>query len=144
MAESIRQELLDRVEKYKWIVFNIVDDTLPPFSYTVGLFKTFGHPEIIISGIEHKSAHVILNNIGNDIENNMIREPDTFYNDILDDYPCLFKTVTQSNYEEFLGRAITYYEGFDFPVLQCVWPDSERRFPDDRGYVTTIQEILYK
>lgn len=144
MTNNTRQELLSDVEKHKWIVFNIVDESLLPFSYTVGLYNTFGHPEIIISGIKHESAHEILNDIGSDVGKGIVRIPDVVYDDILNGYPCLFKTVTQSNYEEYLGRAIVYYSGSNFPVLQCIWPDSERRFPDDKSYAVTSQEILYK
>jgi hypothetical protein len=47
-------------------------------------------------------------------------------------------------YEEYLGRAVLYYENSDFPVLQCVWPDQDSHFPNDKGYDIPDQEILYK
>lgn len=144
MARNTRQELLSEVDKHKWVVFNIVDESLPPFSYTVGLYKTFGHPEIIISGLKYESAHAILNVIGSDVEIGITRNTDSIYDDVLDGYPCLFKTVDRNLYDDYFGRAIVYYENCDFPVLQCVWPDLENRFPGDNGYTVTIQEILYK
>lgn len=40
-----------------------------------------------------------------------------------------FRTVEQQHYREYLGYARWYYNGDDFPALQCVWPDSHHRYP---------------
>jgi hypothetical protein len=144
MSKEIRQQIAQQISKYRGMVFNIVDKSLPPFSYTVGLQESFNYAEIIISGLEKEDAHAILNDIGNGIAEGIQREENVLYDDILDDRPCYFKTVLPEMYEEYLGRAVLYYENSSFPVLQCVWPDQDRQFPDDKGYDIPDQEILYK
>lgn len=144
MSKEIRQQIAKQISRYRWMVFNIVDKSLPPFSYTVGLQESFNHAEIIISGLEKEVAHTILNDIGNGIAKGIQREENVLYNDILDDRPCYFKAVLPEMYEGYLGRAILYYRSSTFPVFQCVWPDQDSRFPSDKGYDISYQEILYK
>jgi hypothetical protein len=144
LAEGTREKLLKDVEKHGWLVLQIVDNNLPSYSYTVGLFKKFGHPEIVISGLDGDTAQDILNDIGHDIAKGIVREAEHTYDDILEDYPCLFKAVSASKYDDYFGRANLYYQSSDYPVLQCVLPDSEKRFPDDEGDVPDGQELLYR
>jgi len=140
------QELAENIQQHRWLVFNIMGDgTLPPFSYTVGLFATFGHPEVVISGLDHELAHAILNDIGEDVARGVQRQAETLYDDLLEGISCLFKTVTAEYYDPYFGRALVFYQGAHFPVLQCVWPDAQQRFPGQVGYTYTSakQELLY-
>ena len=54
MAEqsNLDKKLLDDVETYGWHVIKVMaDETGPGFGYSVGFFRTFGHPEAIIIGL---------------------------------------------------------------------------------------------
>ncbi|OUJ70298.1 hypothetical protein BXP70_24705 [Hymenobacter crusticola] len=48
-------------------------------------------------------------------------------------------------YDAYFGRTLVFYQGAHFPVLQCVWPDAQQRFPGQAGYAysSTNQELLY-
>jgi hypothetical protein len=37
--------------------------------------------------------------------------------------------VLASHYDAFVGQALRFYSGASFPLLQCVWPDKNGRFP---------------
>lgn len=68
------KKLLDDIDEFGWHVLKVLeDDNGPGFCYSVGLFKTFGHPEIIIVGLKLDLAHTLINNIGHDIKNGMSR-----------------------------------------------------------------------
>jgi len=139
-------ELAENIQRHRWLVFNIMGDgDLPPFSYTVGLFATFGHPEVVLSGLNHELAHAILNDLGEDAASGIQRQPEVFYEDVFGGAPCLFKPVSLAYYDAYFGRALVFYQGTHFPVLQCVWPDAQQRFPGQMGYTasSTNQELLY-
>ncbi len=53
---------------------------------------------------------------------------------MLDGYSCMFRRVDPSAYRDYFGYARWYYEGDEFPMLQCVWPDGAHRFPWDSGF----------
>ena len=146
MKNTTRAELAANIKKHRWLVFNILagSETELPFSYTVGLFETFGHPEVVISGLGNDVALAILNDIGNDVATGLQREPEVLYDDVLEGYPCVFKPVPSTAYKDYFGRALAFYDGTDFPVLQCVWPDALKRFPSDFGYTGSTQETLFE
>lgn len=123
---------------------NVSDDLGLPFSYTVGLFRTFNHPEIIISGLRSEIANQLLSDIALKLKKGVHRQEDKTYDDLIDGFPCVFKKVQRYNYDEYLGRAIWLYQGYEFPVLQCIWPSKDNKFPWENGYNVTIQEELYK
>ncbi len=56
------------VEKFGWHVLKIFSDTesAPSFAYTVGLEKTFDHPELVIFGLNDnlELMHKVLNSLG--------------------------------------------------------------------------------
>lgn len=62
------KKLLSDIDSHGWHVLKIMDDDNgSSFCYSVGLFKTFNHPEIIIIGLKPDLAHTLINNIGEDI-----------------------------------------------------------------------------
>ena len=58
MKNTTRAELAANIKEHRWLVFNIMEgnETEPAFSYTVGLFETFGHPEVVISGVKQEAV----------------------------------------------------------------------------------------
>jgi hypothetical protein len=57
--------LVSKVENYGWTVMHIKDEPgKPGWSFTIGLFENFRHPEVIIFGLKQDSRHSILNWIG--------------------------------------------------------------------------------
>ena len=52
------------------------------------------------------------------------------YADLLDEgYRCRFFPVDRRWYPFLCGRALDFYGGSDFPMLQGVWSDAEGRYP---------------
>jgi len=56
------------------------------------------------------------------------------YPELLEGFRCAFRKVSKRHYEEYLGYAMWFYKGDEFPVLQCVWPTTKGYFPWDRKY----------
>jgi hypothetical protein len=59
--DAPEQKVIDDIAKYGWHCVNILaegDDG--PFSFTVGLFHTYKHPELIIFGLPSSVAHQVL------------------------------------------------------------------------------------
>lgn len=144
MKNRTRAELAANINKHHWLVFSVAGETQPLYSYTVGLFETFGHPEVVLSGLDINLAQTLLNDIGSTVAKGLVREPDRLYEDVLEGYPCLFKQVPATVYEAYFGRALVFYGDAAFPVLQCLWPDALKRFPGDVGYNSANQQALFE
>lgn len=113
------------------IIHVLADETGSGFSYSVGLFHTFKHPEIIFIGLKEDLAHLLINNILYDIKKGKTFSAGQSYADILDDFQCPMIEVKKEFYDEYFGQAQDFYKSDEFPVLQCVYPTTSGVFPWD-------------
>jgi len=73
-------KMLDDVRKFGWHVVGILgDDEGPPYSFSVGLYLTFGHPEIVVMGMDHEAAQQTINRIGALIQSGNLFVPERRY-----------------------------------------------------------------
>jgi len=61
-------------------------------------------------------------------------EPSTGYPDFLEEYNVQFLPVSKDRYSDYSGYGHWFYKGWDFPVLQIVWPDKQSFFPWEESF----------
>ena len=128
-TEAERKVLSD-VGTHGWHVVNVLeDDRGPAFSYTVGLFHSFRHPEVLVIGLPRETAHPILNEVGAAAQAGRRVEAGATYDDFLEGYDCTFRVIPPARYRFYLGWAMWFYDYAPFPALQLIYPDRERRWP---------------
>ena len=122
----------EHIEKFGWHVALIPEDEVgPAFAFSVGLVKSFNHPEILIVGLNVQLMHQMINGIGDEVKAGKRFSPGHKYPGFLEGHECLFQTVDEKFYRDYLGTATAFYRGKDFPVLQCLWPDMNGVFPGE-------------
>jgi hypothetical protein len=128
------QKAVDDVQRYGLhIVHVLAEGDLPPFAYTVGLYRTFGHPEILIYGLPKDGAHRLLNHLADNLRAGKRYTVGETSDDLLDGYVCTFRLVPPAHYREHLGWASWFNESPEFPTFQLVYPDREGRWPWQDG-----------
>lgn len=126
------RKLLGHVEEFGTHNLHVFDTKGkdPEFTFSIGMYHSYNHPEILIIGLKKDIAHWILNEIARCIrEENSSFDEGKNYIDLIDGFDVKFFDVQRSHYKEYLGTAIWFYEGYDFPVRQLVWPSSSGHFP---------------
>ena len=116
-----------------------------PHSYSIGLFASFEHPEIVITGLPGDRAHKFINNIADEIKGGATFEADCRYGHLIEGYDVAFVRVRHDVYPEYFGRAIDYYADIAFPVVQMVWPDRHQHFPwqpECEAEIRKLQPVL--
>lgn len=140
------RKLLADVKGHGWHVIGVAEDEEgPAFAYSIGLQHTFGHPEVIVFGLDVRLMHQMLNGIGEQIRSGQRFEHLDEASDVLDGFNVAFRSVDEKHFQEYLGYARWFYQGDDFPVLQCIWPDGQGRFPWHPEFpkaLTTRQPVL--
>jgi hypothetical protein len=141
---SIKEKLLNDIEKYGLQVMHVFGDELGPgFSYSIGLFESYNHPEVIIIGLRQDLMHQLINNMANDIKNGKVYQPLNYYPDILDDFKCYIVSVDNYNYNEYVGMAQNHYNSDSFPLIQCIYPTTKGIYPWEKEWPqNTSQPIL--
>lgn len=136
------KKLLDDVEKYGLHLIHVLaDETASRFSYSIGLFKSYHHAEIIIIGLKQELSHILINNMAEKIKNGKVFYPLNYYPDILDDFLCYFIEVDHTNYDEYVGQAQRYYREDNFPLLQCIYPTVKGIYPWAKEWPENIKDL---
>ncbi|HUY93878.1 MAG TPA: DUF4262 domain-containing protein [Terracidiphilus sp.] len=120
----------------------------PDFAYTIGLFHTLGHPEIILFGLPIDVCMRAVNLIALDIRNGLRFQPLAVYHRILTPpHTCCFREVDRKHYRGHVGYALWFYETDPFPLLQCFWSDEHGHFPWEtvcRPWARDGQPLLFQ
>jgi Domain of unknown function (DUF4262) len=133
-------KLLSDIEEYGWHVIMVIEDEEGPgFAYSIGLYRVFHHPEIIVFGLPLDVMHEIINVIGNEVKSGARFLAINSYNGIVADYPVAFREMAKHHYDQYLGQAIGYYQYESFPTLQCFWQSKHGHFPWETGYPESLK-----
>ena len=132
---AAEKRITSDVEKYGFHVALVPGDGYSPaFAYTIGLYKTYGHPELICFGLNQDLLHSVLWS-GKELLDKQ-PEPDQSigYPSFIGDYDVRFLTVDKAWYRYYFGYGIWFNQGRDFPALQVVWPDKQALFPWEESF----------
>ncbi len=129
-----REEIVTNIKKYDCHVVMVIGDHLPGFAYSIGLYESFGHPEIICFGMNLNLMGELINETANWIRKDRKIEEYLSYSDFLENVDVKFLPVKKSFYDDYLAFGINYYNGDNFPVMQLVWPDKENKFPWEEDF----------
>ena len=133
-------ELMDttkiNIEKYGLQVMGVSStDYSPSFSYSVGLYESHQHPEIICFGLPTNLAHVIINDVADLIKNgDRIVPHQEYYDKIFKESRAQFLPVNPKNIKDYFYVALNYYQHNNFSALQLVWTDRNDKFPWEDGF----------
>ena len=142
------RRLLTDINQIGWHVVMIPEEQgTPGWAYSVGLFQSFRHPEVITFGLPINVASSVVNEIGYAASVGRGVAAGVVSSDILDGLNCTFRPVLPKWYRPFLGYGNWYYQGTDYLCLQCFWPDKAGYFPWDAHFNKSwqrLQPLLYE
>jgi len=143
-----QQQIVDGVERNGWFAVNYVprpgtDDAKEWFTYTVGLTKTAGWPEIICFGLDSdRSLHLLREAIAECWTRRIAPAHGIQLTQVLDGLPARLQRVTLG--PPYFAMADWYAEhsGTDRSPerLQLFWPDRNGRFPTDPGCDPSVRD----
>lgn len=139
--DQLLEQTKGNIEKFGLQVIMVGSTNYSPsFAYSIGLKKTYNHPEIICFGLPNDLAHGIINDVAKIIKNNESIESGKFYTEIFKDSRTAFLKVDVRNIPDYFGAALNYYEQEKFDALQLVWTDRNDKFPWEGNFE---EEFLY-
>ena len=143
-------KVLADIQTYGWHVaevFRSAAEAGPEWAFSIGLFHSYCHPEVITFGLKLGVCKALVNAIGAQVKAGKKYDVEREYGDILSNpYKCAFRRVQPKHYHDYLGFARWFYENDPFPTLQCFWPDKAGKFPWDEGcasFVRDAQPLLF-
>jgi len=142
--EALGRAALERARRdvatYGWHVVLIQSEDEPGFLFTIGLWQSFRHPEIILFAPSDDPTGMAgrLQPVAERVSEGEAFDPDSVHEEIFGRFSGAFRTVDTLWYPWFLGTAMAFYGGIDFPVVQLFWPDRDSAFPWEPGFSTEL------
>ncbi len=116
------------------------DGGVADHAYSIGLFRSWDHPEVELFGLAPEVLHAAVSRLGDRIRHGERFEHGDVVDGILDDRALAFRRIVPRHYAAFLSRAVWYHGGARFPALQAVWADGDGRFPWDRWFPRELRD----
>ena len=128
--EQADRKTLENIKEFGCSILHILEEgTLPPFSYSVGITKTSGAPEVAVVGLKQSIAHFMINEY-----HRRVRAGERFisgkrYSGFIEGFEIQAQKVSPSFYDEYFGRGLWFYNGANFDVLQLIYPNTSGIWP---------------
>jgi hypothetical protein len=136
------KKVLSDIKQYGLHIVHILEDEQGPgFSFSIGLYKNYNHPEIILIGLKQELSHSIINNIAQEVKDGKKYQSLNFYSDLIEGFDCYFIEVDKLHYKNYMGYANWYYNGNKFPALQCIYPTTKGVYPWQNEWPESIKNL---
>lgn len=126
------EKALNDIEEYGCHILHVFEEgEYPRFTYSIGIEKNTGQPELVVTGLKRELAHWIINEYNNRVKAGEVFEQNKYYQDFLEGFEVTFKEVEKKHYPEYFGWGNWLYKGDNFQVLQLIYPDKSGVWPWD-------------
>lgn len=133
------EKALKDIEEYGCHILHVMEeDEYPRFSYSVGIQKSTGQPELIVTGLEQELAHWMISEYNKRIKAGEVFSPGEFYDGFVGDFDVMFKEVEEKHFQEYFGWARWLYKGNNFKVLQIIYPSTTGAWPWEKDATTNF------
>ncbi|MBK6922880.1 MAG: DUF4262 domain-containing protein [Deltaproteobacteria bacterium] len=130
--DAAEKKALEDIERFGCHVIHVLPEgDLPGFSYSVGVQKSVGAPEVIVLGLGREIAHSIVNEYNTRVRGGERFLPGRFYDGFLEGFEVTFERVHRGHYREHLGWDLWLHKGDAFDALQLVYPTTSGVWPWD-------------
>jgi hypothetical protein len=132
--DAAEEKALADIEEHGCHVIHVLEDEEgPPFSYSVGVQKTSGAPEVIVIGLKQPIAHFVINEYNDRVRAGERFAAGTRHEGFLEGFTVQFEAVSADHFDDYLGWDKWVYAGKDFRVLQIVYPSTDGIWPWEPG-----------
>jgi hypothetical protein len=106
-----------------------------PFSYSIGFFRSFRSPEILVFNMATEKAHAFLSVCAEVLEDGGELKVKVLDERIMaGGYKVVFRPLRPEHYGEYVGTALRFYDGEPFPAWVMFLPDAAGLYPWEDGY----------
>lgn len=129
-----QQQALDNIDTYGLHILHVREEgDLPAFSYSIGIEKTLGMPELIIVGLRHEVAQAAINACYSQMKSGTDVAPGARIAGLLGGgFECQIGDVTSTHAANYMGWASWLYGDEPFRACQIIFPNTAGVFPWER------------
>jgi hypothetical protein len=132
--EMYFKKVYDHIEKYGFHITYVMEETgFTPFGYSTGIYKNFGIPELIISGLPNGLTNTLINSYADRYKFKEV-PMNKKIDDLTDRFPVYFIEVHNNKLTEYTLTSFKFYGKSEFNYVQLIFPDLNGFFPNEAEY----------
>ncbi len=112
----------------------------PASAFSVGLFRSFDHPEVAVFGLAPEVLETAADRMARRVRDGERFDDGDLAEGVIDGRSVAFRRIVPRHYPARLGYAVWYHGGPRFPALQCVWANPDGHFPWDRWFPRELRD----
>jgi hypothetical protein len=105
----------------------------PAFAFSVGLFRSFDHPEVALFGLSADVLDGAVRRVAERVRAGERFDEGDVVEALVDGRAVAFRRIVPRHYATHLGHAVWYHGGARFPALQALWAEGGH-FPWERWF----------
>lgn len=111
------------------------------WAFSLGLFQTFDHAEIVVFGLPADVSATLIDAVGTRVRSGARFADGDEDGGLMRPYRCAFRAVAEVWRPLVLGDASWFYRERSFPAVQLFWPDRAHRLPWDHAFDPELLEF---
>jgi hypothetical protein len=124
----------ENIEKYGFHTTYVMEENgFTPFGYSTGIYKSFGVPELFISGLPNGLTTELIKNYAERFKSKKVPINQKI-DDLIDRFSVYFIEIKNELLTEYTLSSFKFYENSDFKCLQLIFPDLNGHFPNETEY----------
>lgn len=133
LMDEYERNILRHIEEHGCSVTSVFDpeESEPPFTYSIGIAKSSGAPELIIVGLDSKISHWMVNEYSRRCQAGERFQSGVLYLGFLEGFAVQFGAVTRAHRAKYMRSACWLHGGPEFEAVQLIWPDTAGVWPWD-------------
>jgi hypothetical protein len=145
--DEYERNIISHIEEHGCSVTSVFDPDGddPPFSYSIGIAKSAGAPELIVVGLDSKIGHWLVNEYNRRVKTGERFSQGVLYIGFLEGFAVQFGSVSRHYRKEHMRSTCWLHDGPDFEALQLIWPNTSGVWPwdpDADDWFRTNQPLL--
>jgi len=131
--KEYERNILKNIEEHGCSVTSVVDpdEKEPSFTYSIGIAKSSGAPEVIVFGLNTKLSGWMVNEYNRRCQAGERFQSGVFYLGFLDGFAVQFGAVAPEHRSEYMRSACWLHGDPEFAALQLIWPSTSGVWPWD-------------
>lgn len=133
--DQYESNILRHIEEFGCSITSVFDpeERHPRFSYSIGISRSCGAPELIVVGLKPELGKWIVNEYYSRASKGEVFAPGVLYLGFLEGFAVKFVPVAREHREEYMRSTCWLHDGSDFEALQLIWPGTNGVWPYDPG-----------
>jgi hypothetical protein len=142
VLDAGERKFVSIIREHGWHLTNVfADEENLGFAYSTGIWLKTGFPEIVAFSLKQQNVHAVLWDIFRGIQSGNPPPIGKRAGIFADLDGVLLPCAKSPHYRELFGWSRWFYGGDDFECVQLVWPDTQGRFPWERGFEQGFRDL---